>query len=224
MFLSLDLVTMAPGATTAAFWRTRSRVKNTRGAALVKTVYLARFTTLPGPVPSFVSFGMLGIWPDRGALDEFRATAPWGRGAREHAGLTLAPYKVRGTWDGITPAAEARSEPTPTGPVLAITRARTAGAYHPATWRANPAIVRALRANTDVLWSTPFADRAFGVIGTFSLWPSDEDLVRFAYGKDDAHAPVIGAANRNRWLPESWFARAGVLDSFGHWPSLERGT
>ncbi len=217
MLLSLDLLSLPPGAATVAFLRTRRALARAGDDEFRHVLYLARFTTLPGPVPSYVSFAVLGAWPERERLEQFRADAPWGRGVRQHAGLTLAPYRVRGAWESRRLEVD-QPDLAPAGPVLAITRARTAKAYHPATWRANPAIVRSLRANPDVLWSRPFADRAVGVIGTFSLWPDDQALTRFAYGKGDAHAPVVGQSKRGQWLPESWFARAQVLDSFGRWP------
>lgn len=217
MILSVDLVRMAPGVASMRFLAMR-RAARTKGAArFIEPFYLARFTTLPGPVPSYVSFGVISGWESQDDLGDFRASSPWGS-ARAHAGLTLSPYKVRGTWDaaaGLT----SLNESTPAGPVAVVTRARTAAAYHPATWRANPAIVRSLRENQDVLWTAPFADRAFGVIGTFSIWPDDASAVRFAYGKD-AHAPVIGQAKKGSWLPESWFARASIIETVGRWPGL----
>ena len=83
-------------------------------------------------------------------------------------------------------------------------------------WTAVPATTRGLDRADGLLASVGTGEAPFIRPATFSLWRSEADLVKYAYG-DAEHQEVIRRRADEGWYSEELFARFVPVRSEGTW-------
>lgn len=169
----------------------------------------------------------------------------WRARAAEHCTLVLGPRSSRGAWGGVDPfgaappagpavpvgarggrpAGEesqagrigARAPAGPDGvlPVASITRATLrpwgAGAF----WARVPRLDDLVGENAEVLFRIGVGEVPWLRQGTFSVWPSEAAMARYA--RTGPHAEAIRLARERGWFREALYARFDVLEARGTW-------
>ena len=141
------------------------------------------------------------------------------RYATECWSAALVPLSSRGQWsrrDPFVVAAQAgavQSAP-PTGPVIALTRARLRAPELIRFWRGVPPVALAAASSAGLRAGFGVGEAPLGVQGTFSVWDDAEALRNFAY-RGVAHRRVVAQTRSRQWYAEELFARFEVAASSG---------
>ena len=192
----------------AALWRMAADPRRVRRAPGV------RFAKLLGTAQGF---GPRRADPTRWAAltvaDPPPAFPGWDRIAVAGCRLDLRPLSSRGTWAGRAPF-ETGPTPAPTGPVLALTRARLRPARALTFWRAIGPVADGLAGSPGLLAAFAVGEAPLGWQGTISVWRSAADLVQFAY-RHPEHRKAIARTATVGWYAEELFARFAVEDVHG---------
>jgi hypothetical protein len=188
------------------FVRDRGRLRRTPGVHFVKLLGTGDGFTPTRPsltrwAAVIVSDGPTAPLPDP-------ITASWRRLASTYCTLDLVLLGARGTWAGREPFGPAAAAP-PSGPVLALTRARLRPARAAAFWRSVPPVAAATRTAPGLLATFGIGEAPIGWQGTVSVWHSTDDLIEFAY-HHPAHRRVVKRTPTERWYTEELFARFAV--------------
>jgi len=159
-------------------------------------------------------------WEEREARDEFFADPsplrPFVDGGRESWGVALDPVRVlRGEWRGWRPSTAGIEPLARDEPVASITYAHLYPRYVPAFLRNNRTAVKQIRAAPGLLDMIGISDR-WNTPATFSVWRSQGDVVRYAYGPG-AHKPIQRRALDTPWGDDYFFARFRPVASHGTW-------
>lgn len=156
--------------------------------------------------PDFTTYAHLTVWSN---ADEARAflqspiTRDWQARAKAYAHLDLNPVKVHGKWNDQQPFP--LMETYEKGPLAVMTRARIRTAKLLDFWRHVPEASRSLTENTEVLFAKGVGELPWIEQATFSLWPSKEAMIRYAYS-DGTHRQIIKKTRERRWYSEELFA------------------
>ncbi len=147
--------------------------------------------------------------------------ASWQRAADVWSAL-LVPLQSKGTFNGVAAFAGHRALHDG-GPVASLTYAQVRPSK---MWqfyvRSFPKTARrATGADSTMLAGVGFGDVPVRHACTFSLWPSNADIARFAYAPTDVHGPVQAQSRHDGWLSESLFARFAVADHSGTWSGCD---
>ena len=173
--------------------------------------------------PDFSQYGLLGVWTSRQAADRFISSASlmqeYRRRSSECWTLWLEPYDSRGAWDGTNPFEPAAPRARP-GPVAVLTRASIRWSQLRNFWAAVHSTIPGLDQAAGLLASVGTGETPIVRPATFSVWRSQDELVRYAYGDPD-HAEVIRRRADERWYAEELFARFSPLRSEGTWKGSE---
>ena len=145
-------------------------------------------------------------------LDSSAIMKRWRKKSESECRVVLDPIASHGLWSGKNPFAY--TSVTPTGEIIAITRARIATFKNLIFWRAVPPVTQSLHQSEGLISAIGIGEAPLGLQGTFSYWKSSDDLKAFAY-KGKAHQEVIAATSRNKWYREELFARFSVREMRG---------
>ena len=180
--------------------------------------------------PDLSRYGLLAVWEDGGAADEFFAASPLFDSYRRHAAeiwtVRLVTLQAHGAWSGVNPflraaaqrdeAAAARPCGAPRRAVAVLTRASVRPARLRAFWGAVPATTRELEEAGGLVVSVGTGEAPWLRPATFSLWRDEAAVREFAYGAP-AHRDAIRRRAEERWYSEELFARFAPVRSEGTW-------
>lgn len=169
----------------------------------------------PSPDPGVAA--ILAAWDSPEAAAEGLARRPWsawGARAREGCTLLLAPTAQRGAWSGRAPFGPGAAAPAP-GPVASITRASIRPRAAARFWAHVPALDALFGANGEALFGLGIGELPWIRQGTFTVWPSEAAMARYA--RTGAHAEAIAAVRRGDLFGEALYARFAVLGADGTW-------
>lgn len=155
--------------------------------------------------------------------------------ARECWAGLMAVTSVRGQWDqqswglsddasmALSPVWQARlpvaAEAPP--PLAVLTRASIHPAKAMAFWRHAPATQGALDAAEGCLLAMGLGEAPLVRQCTFSLWPDEAQMLRFA--REGAHQTASLAAIRQQYFSESMFVRLRLMRMSGLWKGHDFG-
>lgn len=174
-------------------------------------------------------WGLFAVWDDESDLEAFDAGHPLPRRWRERSveswSVRLRPLATHGTWGGIDPFADlddvaAHREAAGGGPVAVLTRATVPVRHWSSFYRAVPPVEAHLRAQPGLLEAAGVGEWPVGLLATFSLWRSGDDVDAFAY-RDSAHHDVVRATRAGGWFTEALFARFRPYGSTGTWAGTD---
>jgi hypothetical protein len=193
----------------------RRRLRDTPGVRFAKMLGTGTGTGFGPADADLTRWAALVVWDDPAAaagFDETRVARSWRRISTAAARIDLRPVASRGTWSGAEPFAPAGGRPT--GPVLALTRARLRPRRALTFWRSVPPVVAALHRAPGLVATFGVGEAPVGWQGTVSVWRSAADLVGFAYRQPE-HRAAIARTEQTGWYAEELFARFAVLGVTG---------
>lgn len=200
----------------------RIRLRRTPGLAFWRLLGTGRGDdTAPSVDPRRTA--LFAVWDDEGDLDRFLADGPlaarWAR-AESAWHVRLRGLGGHGRWRGVDPLAGL--EPgDPDGPIAVITRAEVRLRSWRAFGAAGSPVSTEVRSAPGLLAVVGIGEAPVGRLGTFSLWRSTTDAVRFATTMPE-HRAVVGRTRAEGWYGEELFARFAPYASSGSWPTGTR--
>lgn len=176
--------------------------------------------------PNWNRYGLLAVWEDDDAADEFLSNSAVFLDYCAHAGETwtvrLAPTSAHGRWSGTNPFTPLTrpEESTSPSPVAVLTRATLRLSRARAFWSAVPATSEALNSADGLIRSIGVGEAPFIRQATLSFWRSDADVRAFAYDSSP-HREVVRRTRDEGWYSEELFARFRPIASEGTWDGTD---
>lgn len=189
------------------------------GLVTGRVVMLGELDTVTGGMPNPVRYGLLTAWETAAARDAFRRDGAlrFADGAHEAWSVSLDPVRaVRGDIMGWLPDTTGAERLARDEPLAIITYARLRARHTVRFTTNNRRIVREMTPLPGLLMMTGLLEHPM-TRATFSLWRSQGDAVRFAYGTEGTHKPVQRKALAVPWGDDFAFARFRPLDAGGTW-------
>jgi hypothetical protein len=201
-----------------ALRRTQRELDRLPGLAAGHVFATIDLTTRSGGWPTPARWALFCGWNDDKALEQFERSAvleDFLTRARETWRMRLEPVRVvNGSWRGWRPETDG-VDPRKDEPIAVITYGRLRARYVPVfLWNNRKAVIHADR-SPGLLARIGLADTV-RTASTFSLWRSQGDAVRFAYGPGD-HKPVVSRSKAAPWADDYFFARFRLLQWSGTW-------
>ncbi|MDZ7363747.1 MAG: spheroidene monooxygenase [candidate division KSB1 bacterium] len=169
--------------------------------------------------PNWSRYGLLAVWENVEALENFFAHSSFMRRYRRHADeiwtVRLLPIEVRGAWSGVKPFSPLAPQPQ-TGPIAILTRATIRWRRLRAFWSAVPAASQPLEQAAGLLASIGIGEAPFFRQATFSLWRNIDDMQAFAY-RTNGHREAMRRTRAENWYREELFGRFVPVASEGRW-------
>jgi hypothetical protein len=223
MAASLHLARYSPrraGRMLRAMSSHRDALEATPGLSAAALCLTARMDRHTGGMPTPTRFGLLCGWGSREARDEFlddgRGLVPFLGGATESWSVSLDAVRiVQGEWRGWSPSTDGVPRLAPDEPLAVITYGRVRPRYMATFMWNNRKVVRELDSNPGHLMRIGLGDHPM-VRSTFSLWRSQDDVMRFAYGAG-VHDPIQRRSLAVPWGRDYFFARFRPVASSGSW-------
>lgn len=157
-------------------------------------------------------------WRDEDALHNFlreHAVAEQMSEAKEYWHVKLRSAGGMGSWKGHA-IPEMLERGSDRGRIAVITRAHV----HMRSWRvfgkAGVPVDRSLKTARGLLGVVGIGEAPFGMLGTFSLWRSVNDMKEWAF-ESPQHQEVMRRTRDEGWYGEEMFARFEPYDSTGTW-------
>lgn len=200
--------------------RHRESVERGPGVIAGHIFATTRFWAPTGGYPTPRRWALMCAFEDDDALERFErsaAVAAFHHRARESWRVTLEPTRiVDGAWRGWAPATEDVEQIARDEPVAVMTYGVLRPRWVPRFLRENQRIVAASMAQEGLVARIGLSDTAL-TASTFSIWRSQGDVARFAYGVASTHKPVIRPSMDTPWADDYFFARFRLRDSRGTW-------
>ena len=163
---------------------------------------------------------LFAVWEDDVALDGFLADSPvaarW-ESAHEAWHVRLRLISGHGCWGGSAPLVDLEpAAPTPSGPVVTLTRAAIRARRVARFVRQSRAVGRSLGGVSGLRAVVGVGEVPLVRLGMLAVWDDDRSAVAAAAGWSD-HAAAVQASQRDQWFSESLFARFSPSASSGTW-------
>jgi hypothetical protein len=201
-----------------AMQRYRDRLDRLPGLAAGRLMWTAEMDPVTGGRPTLTRWGLLCGWADREARDDFVETwfAPFLSDAREWWAVGLDTVRVvQGQLWGWQPTSDGVERLAPGETLAVLTYGKVRARYLPTFTTNNRRVVRELDGNPGQLMRIGLGEHPMARC-TFSLWRSQRDVVRFAYG-EGIHKPVQRESLDAPWAHDYFFARFRPVTSRGTW-------
>jgi hypothetical protein len=201
-------------------WRLQRELDRAPGLAAGHVFATVDLTTDTGGRPTPSRWALFCGWEDGSALDDFLRRSAAAERVLTHTKETwfarLEPVRlVSGGWRGWEPRTNGVEPLTADEPLAVITYGVLRPRYIPTfVWNNRKAVRHAARSE-GLLARIGLMDR-IRTASTFSLWRSQRDVVRFAYGPGD-HKPVVSVSKETPWAHHYFFARFRILEAEGSW-------
>jgi len=167
--------------------------------------------------PDWQQWGLLAVWDDREAFDEFYESSLvakwWKILARERWTLLCEPLQSHGKWDGLEPFGKPDVKDY-TGPVAVLTRATIRLSKLKGFWSNVDSVANVMADAPGFITSIGIGEAPLYRQATFSVWKSLDEVKAFAYASKE-HAEVIKKTRSENWYSEELFARFRPIASFG---------
>ncbi|MEM8791376.1 MAG: spheroidene monooxygenase [Pseudomonadota bacterium] len=175
------------------------------------------------PVPNFGVYGLMSVWPDLEIacrrIEEAPVFARYRAHAEENCTLYLSAVSSRGAWDGKNPFET--DESLPKAPLAVLTRATLRSSALRGFWSQVPEVEARIRDEVrgPLLFKIGMGEVPWLQQVTFSVWSSEEEMVRFAY-RSEAHSEAIRNVRRGDWFREELYARFAITGAEGDWEGM----
>jgi hypothetical protein len=203
-----------------AIRRRRDSLAHTPGLAVARLCVTTELEPTFGGRPTPTRWALLCGWEDGSARDRFLADPeplrPFLEPAREAWSVSLDTVRlVSGEWRGWRPSTDDVDALGRDEPLAVITYGRLRPRYVPTFMWNNRKAVRQIVRHPGLISMVGLSD-GIGVASTFSLWRSQGDVVRYAYGPG-VHKPIQRRSLDVPWASEWFFARFRPVASSGTW-------
>jgi hypothetical protein len=201
-------------------WRLQRELDRAAGLAAGHVFATVDLTTDTGGWPTPRRWALFCAWEESSALEDFlrgsTAAERFLTDTEETWFARLEPVRlVSGGWRGWEPQTNGVEPLAPDEPLAVITYGVLRPRYVPTFFWNNRKAVRHADRSEGLLARIGLMDR-IRTASTFTLWRSQRDVVRFAYGPGD-HKPVVSVSKNTPWAHHYFFARFRVLESKGSW-------
>jgi hypothetical protein len=216
---SIHLIHLRARDVPRAIVRLRRTLARAPGLVDGRPLLLASLDTVTGGTPYLTRIGAFCGWEDDAARDAFcRHGAPvMTRGARESCSVALEPVRVvKGGLGRWNPSTEGVRKLERGEPLAVITWGRMRMRHMARFTVDNRRIVRDMTGGPGLRMMVGLGDHPM-TRATFSLWESQGDVVRFAYGHDAIHTPIQRTALDAPWARDWFFARFRPVASSRTW-------
>ena len=167
--------------------------------------------------PDWQQWGLLAVWDDSEAFDEFYQNsfvARWWKAlAYERWTILCEPLQSHGKWDAQEPFGQPDIK-NYTGSVAVLTRATIRLSKLKGFWSNVDSVANIMADAPGFITSIGIGEAPVYRQATFSIWKSIDDVKAFAYASRE-HAEVIKKTRNNNWYSEELFARFRPIASFG---------
>jgi len=122
---------------------------------------------------------------------------------------------AHGLWNNLQPFVSTKDNRLlPNQQVGVITRASIRKSLIWKFWQFVPAVSRQIGKNTEVLFSKGIGEVPLVEQATFSIWPNQEAIKKFAY-RGENHAAAVKKTRELNWYSEELFVRFAIEETFG---------
>ncbi len=140
--------------------------------------------------------------------------------SEEQMNVMMQPVGAHGFWDDQEPFKNGNFKLRPGQQVGVITRASIKKKLMWQFWRFVPRVSNQIGKNKDVLFSKGIGEVPLIEQATFSIWPNQDAIAKFAYqGKD--HAEAVKKTRQLNWYSEELFARFAIEETFGSYEGAD---
>jgi spheroidene monooxygenase len=171
------------------------------------------------PLPNTAVYAILATWPDHATAISRVANAPvyqrYRRRAAEDWSVFLTPTSSRGHWSGVAPFEINTGN---SGPLAALTRATIKPRIALRFWGRVPNISAMIGSDPNVAFKIGIGEVPLLHQVTFSIWPDEKAMARFA--RTGPHAEAIRAVREEGWFSEELYARFTVQSDSGTWNGI----
>lgn len=167
--------------------------------------------------PDFQQWGLIAVWDSLEDYKNFKDKSFinkwWKLFTISQSTVLLEPLSSHGKWSGKTPFGSPKLKHN--GDKIAVlTRATIRWNKLRNFWRNVPPVASIMGQAKGFITSVGIGEAPFFMQATFSVWESEEDVVKFAY-KDAEHAKVIKLTRDEKWYSEELFARFKIIANEG---------
>lgn len=222
MSASLHIGRFGPRALGRALRRV-GPLREAPGLVAARAVILARFETTFGGHPMPLRWGLWCGWSDDRARDAgFETAARFTDGADEAWSIALETVRVRlgDGWAGWAPQTDGAARLAPDEPVAVLTYGKLAPRHTWAFQVNNQRVYKELAEAPGLGMHVGMGDHP-SARATFSLWRTQGDMVRAAYGPETLHNPVQKRSLAVPWGHDWFFARFRPVASVGTWEGAD---
>jgi hypothetical protein len=149
--------------------------------------------------PNFRRWAFYAIWDDDAALATFLNSSGIAHGwsdAEETCHFWLRPHRVRGPWQGMRLLHGFESGTPLHGPIAYLTRVELSPRGALAFWQsAAPDLSDHVPDDDEMPFALALADRPLTQMMVFSIWPSNDSALRFAY-REKGHREAVARVRR----------------------------
>ncbi len=200
--------------------RIRDELDATPGLIAGHLFATTEFIPQTGGLPTLRRWALLCAFEDDATLEAFEDSRPVAAltdRARESWRVTLEPTRlVSGSWRGWCPATDDIERLSRDEPLAVMAYGILRPRYVPRFLRFNRRIVAASMNQDGLVARIGLSDTAM-TASTFSIWRSQGDVARFAYGPETEHKPIVRPSKDIPWANDYFFARFRLRDSRGAW-------
>lgn len=215
MITTVDIWRVKPWAIPLAFFYMAWHRQIRRDSNFAKLMGTGSGRTFTPRDADLRQWAILSTWDSIDAAERWqnhKIVRAWNRISIEHAAITMRAISSHGSWSNRQPFEISATNPS--GPVVAITRARIKNIKARIFWRSVPPVTTSLHAAPGLIAAIGIGEAPIGLQGTFSLWHDSSSLRAFAY-QDQAHRAVIERTAEVQWYAEELFARFAVVTMRG---------
>lgn len=189
----------------------RRRARKILGVRFAKLMGTGTGRTFTPSDADLKQWAILFVADDLSKVENSRFLQRWQGKSTKVETFHLNPISSHGEWSKVSPFEVCKPE-NPTGPIVAITRARLKWSQAIRFWRSIPPVVSDLHQSPGLIFSIGIGEAPIGLQGTFSVWSSAGALRDFAY-KNAPHRAAIADTQRFAWYSEELFARFELINT-----------
>jgi heme-degrading monooxygenase HmoA len=172
------------------------------------------------PLPDWSVYGLLQVWENEKAADNFFDAAEIFQKYRARASETWTIYmkniSAKGKWAGQNPFAPSAELDEKNKFLAVITRATIKIRNLYDFWKYVPHSQAPLHLADGLIFTKGIGEVPIVQMATFSLWENAEAMKNFAY-KSDEHRGAISKTRELKWYKEELFSRFQPFKSIGQW-------
>ena len=200
-------------AKVAGLYRRRPRVGKVPGLRQADFGIAAPFGPGLARPPQFGRAGLVAMWDDDAAVDDYFSTHPFARALEHGWRVRLEPLRMHGSWPGVPDDLPKARTLHVDGPFVTLTIARLRPSQAPRFFKTNASAERGVNDTPGSIWTTAVALPPF--ISSWSLWESEGSIADYAFREGGGHANAIVEQRRKDFHRQSAFIRFRPYQSEG---------
>lgn len=174
--------------------------------------------------PDLGTYGILQVWDNEDIANDFFKSSKIFEDYKSHSQEHWITYakniSTRGTWSGSDPFKPSDGIDANNKSLMVITRATVRWKSLIKFWSLVPMSQKSYLGNTGLLYTKGVGEIPILEMATYSLWKSEEDLMKFSHDPN-GHGKSSKRAIKKNWFKESLFSRFQPYKIEGTWDSTD---